>query len=430
MAYEAGGSALLISQLRQMRNGTWDSKVLRRSRLCLLDSLSCYCAGRTLPHSVPSTQVARNLFGAASPFATAYLYGQAANALDYDDTLLGHPGAPIVAAVLAVAARDRLSSDRVLRGIAAGYEAHAILCAAAAPSPGHAALVRSVGNWDTAAAAIGASVALDLESTSLERVIGVALTHSILPYTAKWYERPVPAIKNNMGWIAAGAVLSVDLVAAGMSGITAPLDGDTGMWRMAGSDRWSLETHPGAKPAVLRTGFKHYPACWHLQEHLKAFSRLLASIGPDDPVLQVTVASPPDMEKFFPATLTGTADVAFSLPATFSLLIAGVEPGPLWDFFDDSCVRQAFNFERSDHRMIRVRTRGGAEHTVDVGFSDGADLAAAGLDEAGVLAKFERLTDLPLRRAALAAFALDLPSNGCGGEEAFYVALRQVSDIE
>ncbi len=105
-----------------------------------------------------------------------------------------------------------------------------------------------------------------------------------------------------------------------------------------------------------------------------AFSRLLASIGPDDPVLQVTVASPPDMEKFFPATLTGTADVAFSLPATFGLLIAGVEPGPLWDSVDGSCVRQSFKFERSDRRTIRFRTRGCAEHTVVVGFSYGAEI--------------------------------------------------------
>lgn len=415
MATEVVASARLISHLRQLGCSPWDASVLRRTRLCLLDSLACYCAGRALPHSLPGAQIAMGLFGAAqnlalrSPFTTAYLYGQAANALDYDDTLFGHPGAPIIATVLAVAARDSLSADRLLRGIAAGYEAHAILCAAAAPSREHAAQVRSVGNWDTVAAALGAGIALGLDDDVLERSVGVALAHSLVPYTAKWYERPVPAVKNNMGWIAAGAVLSLELARAGICGITRPLDGNSGMWRMVGSDRWSFEQQFSAKPAVLRTGFKQFPACWHLQEYLKAFSGLLDSLASGDDVKEIVVMGPPDVEKFCPPRLTGTADVAFSLPATFDLLMRGIEPGPRWDFYDAAGVVHAFRYERSQARSIQVQTRAGREVTVQVGHCDGADLAASGLDEAGLLAKYKRLVDPAVGAEALEAIGLDAP---------------------
>lgn len=430
MTQSVGGNDYLIAQLHTFRRSPWDPTVLRRTRLCLLDSLGCYAAGRTLPHSGPPRQVARELFGALSPFALAYSYGQTANALDYDDMLFGHPGGPIVGAVLGVAQRARLPADRVLRGIAAGYEAHSILCAAAAPSRGLASHVRTVGSWDTLAAALGAGIALDLDSGVLERVIGVALTHTVIPYTAKWYERPVPALKNNMGWIAAGAVLSLELAIAGMSGVTNPLDGPCGMWRMVGSDGWDLEANVSAKPAVLRTGFKIYPACWHLQQHLRAFSSLLASLPSGDEVVEIVVTGPPEVQKFCPPTLTSTADVAFSLPATFSLLIAGIEPGPLWDFHGGSSSQQAFRFERSDVQTIRIRTRNGFEQSVNVGCSDGADLAAAGLDEAGVLAKFERLTPPALRTEALAAFGLDKQSTSNDSADAFYAALGSLMAIE
>src|SRR5690606_627162 len=176
--------------------------------------------------------------------------------------------------------------------------------------------VRSIGAFDTVAASIGAFIAMDLDDVMIERVIGVALTHSILPYVAKWYERPVPAMKNNMGWVAAGAILSVSLAALGQSGGTRARDGDTGIWRMVGSDRWVLEDDlVNGKPAVLRTGFKYFPACWHIQEYLKTFSALLAQVPTDDEVLDIVVAGPADIEKFCHGNLGGAADIAFSLPA-------------------------------------------------------------------------------------------------------------------
>ncbi|MCW8060809.1 MmgE/PrpD family protein [Agrobacterium tumefaciens] len=310
-------------------------------------------------------------------------------------------------AVLAVGARQSLSMDRLLRGIAAGYEAHWILASSSIPSRERAALVRSVGVWDTVAASIGAAVSLGRNSEYIERLIGVAVSHSLLPYTGKWYERPVPALKNNLGWAAAGAVMSLDLVQAGQTGVSNALDGLSGMWRMAGSDQLELTKTRKNLPAVLRVGFKHFPACWHLQEYLKALSSILQQLTKNEEIVAIEVAGPAEIEKFCQQEVFSPADVAFSLPATFSLLISNVEPGSQWDEVENGSpelrYKSRFAFHLSEERSVTVTTTKGRPFKVDVKASDPSDLANLSLDEAGVLAKHERLAGVQIRSALATA---------------------------
>lgn len=433
-------SAQLISHVARLRDAVWDPSILRRTELCLLDSLSCYSAGRSLKHYAPIAAVAGRLFAlncnaspgqsAPSAFATAYLYGEAANLLDYDDTLFfGHPGAAIVGAVLSVAADRNLSTDRLLRGIAAGYEAEWLLSAAAAPTPERGAVVRSVGVWDTVAASVGISVALGLDDTLVERVMGVAVAHSLLPYTAKWYERPVPSLKNNLGWAGAGAVLATELAIAGKTGVTNAFEGDSAMWRMAGSDRWNLNQSLFEKAAVLRVGFKTYPVCWHLQEYLKTLAGLLAKMAPDDEIVELVLTGPKDIERFCQREIISPTDTAFSLPAAFSLLISGIEPGPQWAAHgegDDALQHcDVFRFELSQDRTITLGTRHGFKLKSEVVANNMDDLALSGLDDAGVVAKHDRLVDPDLRIGASAALARE-GSAACGDPAHLYSAFRQI----
>lgn len=414
MAQDETAASRLIAHLHQFRDGDWQPNVLQRTKLCLVDNLGCFSGGLSLTHFKQSAAGCKRTFfstGAeirSSPLLRAYLYGQAVIAMDYDDTLYGHPGGPIIGAILAIASESNLTLDRILRGIAAGYETHAILCEATKPSLEHGAKIRSVGNLDTIAAALGISVALNLDDAMIERIIGVSVAHSIVPYTAKWYERPVPGMKNNIGWIAAGAVLAVNLALEGQTGITQPLEGDKGFWRMAGSDCWVFnEDVLGNSPAVLRTGFKHYPACWHTQEYLKTFSTLLAQVGAEDDVLDIVIFATPDIEKFCDRNLIGTADVAFSLPAMLELLIAGIEPGPLWASHKPQYVERGFQYVRSDERQILIKTRKGRELTAPVELNSLSDGAGNGLDYEGVLAKFRRLAPTDIQLAVLPLLCLE-----------------------
>lgn len=389
-------AAKLISHLDQFRHGDWDQAVLQRTKLCLTDSLACYHAGSTLRHFKHSATAALSSFigspppTSLPPFVMAYLFGQAANALDFDDTLVGHPGAPIIGAVLALAIAKKLSMDQLLRGIAAGYEIHGLLYAAAAPSPGRAAVVRSVGAWDTVAASVGAAVALGLNDAEVEQAINIAAAHSILPYTAKWYERPVPAMKNNKGWIAGGAVHAINLLIAGQTGVTNVLDGEAGMWRMVGSDQWAFTDELLQRaPAILRVGFKPFPGCWHTQEFLKTLSTLLGEVGRDVDITRIVVSGPADLEKFCNPKLLGTADIAFSLPALFGQLIAGMEPGPAWEA-GGAELHCKFEFMLSTERSLLIETRAGNEYKKTVEWAYTSDLAASGLNDAGVADKFDR----------------------------------------
>lgn len=416
-------STLLISHIAQFRDGPWDPAVRYRTELCLLDSLACYSAGRSLKHYAVIAAVARRSFGAGVPsaFAMAYLYGEAANLLDFDDTLFfGHPGAAIIGANLAGGAREGLPTDRLLRGIAAGYEAQFLLSTSAAATPERTALVRSVGVWDASAAAIGMCVARGFDDAFIERAIGAAVCHSVLPYTAKWYERPVPSLKNNLGWAGAGAVLATDLASAGKCGVTNPLEGPSAMWRMAGSDRFSLDPALFEKAVVLRTGFKAFPVCWHLQQYLKTMSGLFCSVEQGDQVVQILLSGPQDVERFCEREIVSPTDIAFSLPAAFSLVIAGVEPGPEWAAYGEGDeklrFRDIFRFALSDDRSIELRTKRGSTLRSPVEAANMHDLATGGLGDDEVLAKHERLTDPALRAGA--ATALRRGASGEGGDPA------------
>jgi len=274
-------------------------------------------------------------------------------------------------------------------------------------------------------------VALGLNDQMIERVIGVAAPHSLLPYTTKGYELPVPALKNNLGWAAAGAVLATDLAIAGEETyVTNALDGVIGRWHVPGSDDWDLEQHLNEKPAVLRVGFKHFPVCWHLQEYLKALSGLLVSIPQEDEVVEIVLSGPQEIEKFCQHDLIGSTDIAFNLPAAFSLLISRVEPGPEWDAVDDRSdtlrYRDVFRYECSEIRSIYLRTRAGLELNATVDVEDLSDPAAQGLDQDGVLAKHKRLTHPILRSEAATALATVTPLSAGGVPHDLYSLISRI----
>jgi hypothetical protein len=160
----------------------------------------------------------------------------------------------------------------------------------------------------------------------------VAATQSCVPYVAKWYERPVPSVKNNLGWSAAAGVLAADLARAGAVGLPNVLDGQAGFWAMAGSDRWRWpETvAEDAVPAVMRAGIKRFPACWHVQRYLTVLSRLLDEVGPAAVVAGIDFAGPHDVQKFGEHPVDGMADVAFSLPTLGTLLAHRIPVGADW----------------------------------------------------------------------------------------------------
>lgn len=382
---------------------------LDRAAHAVLDHLTCALVGVRLPYAQPHFAALADLTsrgqqatcwdGTSRPaLVAAYLNAQAANALDFDDTLIGHPGAPVIATALAVAEAEERTVGDLLRGVVAGYETHWVLARAALPTPARARRVRGVGVWDAVAAAVAAAVTTGRTAEQVVTAIELAATHSCLPYVAKWYERPVPTVKNNLGWSAAAAILTHELASAGARGIPQPLDGPAGMWLMAGSDRWEWDsTLADHEPAMQKVGFKRFPACWHLQSYLTVIDAAVRQAG-DTTGVDIEISGPAEVVKFVPTEVSGPAEVAFSLPTLTALLLLGVPPGPAWVQPDTikraGTFRDRVRFNQAPHRQVRLTSAAG-HRSARVPKGDFMRPRPLGLTDAEVRDKFsEHVTPL------------------------------------
>ncbi|MGH3352308.1 MAG: MmgE/PrpD family protein [Nocardioides sp.] len=403
----------LAEHCDNIARGSLANEVERRARHCVLDHLACAHVGATLGHVQPHYAVMASIAGIPEAMTAdgkrrpavlaAYLNGAAANGLDYDDMLRGHPGAPIVAAALAAGERADATLERLLKAVAVGYEAHWLLTTAANPSSGRLSQVRGSGAFEAIAASLAAAVITDSSPDRLRRVMGVAATHSTVPFVGKWYERPVPTVKNNAGWSAAAGILAVDLVDAGAGGILDALDGPSGFWRMAGSDRWLWEEAFAevTEPAVLRTGFKRFPACWHTQQYLLALETGLGDLPHERSVHHIQIQGPPDLQKFAETQVLGPADVAFSIRTLSAMLVLGVEPGPAWV--------SPQSLEAAAHMMHRIEVTVGQDRQIRLTLDNGHVMCLPvreddhsrphdfGLSEQEVRNKFDRLLTPKMR---------------------------------
>jgi len=389
---------------------------------CILDHLACVLEGAFASHLTypdwvlagagdksDATTVAGRRVSVAG---AAYVNGQAANALDFDDTLLGHPGAAVIPAALAVAEGVDASVERLMAGVAAGYDAHWRLASAGMPTPRRASQVRGFAVWETVAAGVAAAVTCGMGEEEIRRVIGLAVAHAPVPYVGKWYERPVPTIKNNLGWASAAGVTAVELATRGASGVPDALDGPTGLWRMAGSDRWRWDAVRGTKNGALeRVAFKRFPACWHLQQYLAVLeTKVRAEVLGHGSEGAVIYAGPDEVRKFMDYDPAGSADIAFSLPTLTALVIDGCEPGVEWATaarYGSHGMKQrarAVEFHLSATRWVATGGGTGLSSRHGVRVANYLDPAKWGLDHSEVGAKFDRLVGRrlgPERAAAL-----------------------------
>ena len=103
----------------------WRFWILLGLRLPAPAKIAFLCAKLLTGPSAPRT---RRLFGGdvtVAPLDAALINGTAAHALDFDDcsnTMGGHPSAPIVPALYALAEREKASGARLLEAYVTGFE--------------------------------------------------------------------------------------------------------------------------------------------------------------------------------------------------------------------------------------------------------------------------------------------------------------------
>ncbi len=322
-------------------------------KLHLLDTIGCGLAGASsdLARRVLNSVEAEHARGpcpvlgtatSLAPAGAAFANAAAMNALDHDDGFevdgkgMGHPGATLVAAALSGAAQAGSDGATLLTALAAAYEINGRVILSMQPSYARFRQVYGVCQHQALGAAAAYGRLLGLDGAQMANAFGFAGTLAPVPSLRKynWQARPLVSFKDFNAPAAEAGVRAVQFERAGLIGSVDVLDGDSGFWRMMGSDQFD--------PAVLGDGlgdtwwarhasFKPYPTCRWMHTALESFEGVRADrpLAPDaiEAIEVLTSAGlARDFMEVAPRTLV---DAQFSLPFALASLALG-RPKARW----------------------------------------------------------------------------------------------------
>ena len=263
--------------------------VIDKAKLCLADSISCMVGGAGM---TPSKTVLRVLaaggHGSVSVpgisaklglFDAAYYGSQTANALDFDDDLIGHPGATVNPVALAVGQVARAKGTDLLAAIVAGYEVSVRIGDSGMPTYERAQVVNGYSCWQTFGSVVTAGRLLSLSGAQMENAMGLAGAQAPVPNVRKQFvDGGVRGwLKNGYGIAGKVGTLSAQLAAEGFEGHRSILDGENAFWIMSGSDRFRPELAVkglGETWKIQDVNFKAFACCYWLQTLLDAVAAL------------------------------------------------------------------------------------------------------------------------------------------------------------
>jgi 2-methylcitrate dehydratase PrpD len=330
----------------------YPQEVIDRAKVLILDSIGCMFGGcqtnlgeaiLTPIRSMGGSEEATIVGGGVKvpTIQAAFVNGTTANALDYDDTLLGigHPGASIIPAALAIGEWTNASGRDVLNAILIGYDVGDRIGLAIQPTYERLQNVWGVGTWQTFSAVAAAAKVLNLDLKQTLNAYGVAGATAPLPNTQKWgwalEERPIHWVKEPTGWPCWTGTTAAVLAKHGFVGNNYILDGDNGFWIMAGSDQCDYDKMTeglGSEYEVVNNiAIKPYSSCRWQHATLDCVKQLKDQHGlePED-VKEIVVHSfawVKTHELYGPADMV---DAQFCIPYTVTMVLLGLHPGPAW----------------------------------------------------------------------------------------------------
>lgn len=335
-----------VDYLHELRYAGIPGEVRERAIDVLLDTLGCMLGGAATDLGAAYIRVTRRVAGdgcstgfgierKVDAVSAAFVNAAHADALDYEDTLLGHPSSTIVPAALAAGEMTGASGEELIAAIVAAYDVSVRVAASITPTPERARDVAVRFAWLGFGAAAAAAKILRLSAAQTLDAFGYAGASSPLPVWITKWPRPLHWIKNNLAEQARAGVLGVLAAQDGLGGPRHILDSDLGFWRMVGSDRFNadaLHDGLGSRYAIMDTHFKPYPACRWLHTIIEATQRLRDEhrLAPSD-ITAIRVGAPDETADWFldpePATLV---DAEFSIPYVVAVTLHAIPPGPGW----------------------------------------------------------------------------------------------------
>jgi len=346
----------------------YPKQVIDRVKVLILDSIGCMFGGcqtnlgnaiLTPIKSMGGSEEATIVGGGAKvpTIQAAFVNGTTANALDYDDTLLGigHPGASVIPAALAIGEWMKASGKDVLNAILIGYDVGDRIGLAIQPSYERLQNVWGVGTWQTFSAVVAAAKVLNLDLKQTLNAYGVAGATAPLPNTQKWgwamEERPIHWVKEPTGWPCWTGTTAAVLASNGFVGNNYILDGDNGFWIMAGSDQCDYDRMTaglGSEYEVMNNiAIKPYSSCRWQHAALDCVKQLKQEhdLEPQD-VKKVVIHSFAWVcthEVYGPADMV---DAQFCIPYTATMVLLGLHPGPAWYTQDNLKSEEILNLSK------------------------------------------------------------------------------------
>lgn len=273
----------------------------------------------------------------ASSSMAAWANAGLINTLDFDDTLLGHPGATTIGPAFALAEALGSSGIELLTALAAGYEASLRVSDSVRASVPRWRQVTSSATAQTFGAAAVAASLLKLDTETTATAFGLAASMAPVPSTRKFGTQDGGQIswtKNQYAAASKAGVLGARLAAAGAVGPTTILDGARGFWVMAGSDQTNpeaLHRTPGSAWQFRNVALKPYPCCRFFHSAIDALRTLMTStnLGRHG-IKAIKVSSVQHLATFMNRRPESTYDAEFSLPYALALTAQGIPPGLGW----------------------------------------------------------------------------------------------------
>lgn len=343
-----------MEQWRQLRAQDIPAVPREVVRHCLLDWLGCALAGSREPLSAilrqevlgPSSFGTRSWAGdqativgtgaRAGVRTAALVNGAAGHALDFDDThtgLGGHPSAPVLPAVLALAERLDSPGGRLLTALVAGIEVECRI--AERLGPGHYAIGwHATGTMGTFGAAAGAANLLGLDAGAWGHALGLAGTQAAgLKASFGTMAKPLHA-----GKAASDGLLAALLARGGFTGEPDIVDAPQGLGAAAGGRRGEgsgRREGPDSRWLCAQTLFKYHASCYLTHAAINAAQSLRQAGLEPERVGRVEVRVAPGCLDVcaIPSPLTGL-EGKFSLRATTAMALLGDEtadPGAFED---------------------------------------------------------------------------------------------------
>jgi 2-methylcitrate dehydratase PrpD len=376
-----------VDYLHELRYGDLSEEVRARAIDVLLDTIGCMLGGAATELGEAYVRVTDRIAGQGDSTAlginrkvdavsAAFVNAAHADALDYEDTLLGHPSSTIIPAALAIGEMVDATGEDLIAAIVAAYDVSVRIGASITPTPARARDIAVRFAWfGLAAATVGAKLMKLTPEQTLD-ALGYAGASSPLPVWITKWPRPLHWLKNNLAEQARAGVLGVLAAREGLGGPRTIIDDDLGFWRMVGSDRVNrdaLTDRLGEHHSIVDTHFKPYPACRWLHTIIEATERLRDQhqIKPED-VKSIHVGAPDETADWFidpnPAS---QIDAEFSIPYVVAVTLHRVKPGPEWygpKAFGDPKIRELAS-------TVSVRETSSVDHGAGSGGSLPCDVA-------------------------------------------------------